>query len=125
MSFDLEYIDRLIAEEIAGTISPENKGVLERAKDADGKVRKLWEERHSLFESREIMEWLLKKRKFEPLAKKKRTYVIANNEIQLWPRGKPKPIFYVANRKSNKIKIVVISVAIVIFLSFLVYWINK
>ncbi|WP_173003192.1 FecR family protein [Chitinophaga sp. SYP-B3965] len=57
-------MDQLIAEEIAGTITPADKYILDKAIAEDPEVRALWLARHQLFEAQGMKEWLKKKREF-------------------------------------------------------------
>ena len=57
MRESLTHYEQLIAEELAGIISPADKAELDAAKAEIPEVNQLWEERHALFAEREVREW--------------------------------------------------------------------
>lgn len=58
MSLSSTRIEQLIAEELAGIITPEDKAILDKAKAEDPEVYKYWEEKHAIFEEYSIQRWL-------------------------------------------------------------------
>ncbi len=58
MRLDLNDIDRLITEEIAGDISPENLTLLQGAIANDPIAYQLWLDKHADFKDQDMLEWL-------------------------------------------------------------------
>lgn len=66
MSSGLDKYEQLIAQELAGIISPENLEVLNKAKAEDPRVYELWEENQRLFSKRKVQEWMDEKTDLPP-----------------------------------------------------------
>lgn len=71
MRVPLAHYDQLIAEELAGIISPADQAELDAAKAEFPEVYKLWEEKHAAFADKEIQEWAEQKMA-PPVVSKKR-----------------------------------------------------
>lgn len=76
---DLNRIQQLIAEELAGIITPEDQAVLDQAKVDHPQVYKLWEEKHALFHQHEVKFWLNK----EAIAPDPSTITAGANQRQM------------------------------------------
>ena len=66
MSSGLDKYEQLIAQELAGIISPENLEVLNKAKAEDPRVYELWEENQRLFSKRNVQQWMEEKTDLPP-----------------------------------------------------------
>jgi ferric-dicitrate binding protein FerR (iron transport regulator) len=58
MSLPLTRYEQLIAEELAGIISPEDQAALDKAKAEHPEVYELWQEKHAVFAQHSVRSWL-------------------------------------------------------------------
>ncbi|SIO49349.1 FecR family protein [Chitinophaga niabensis] len=81
MRVPLAHYDQLIAEELAGIISPADQAALDAAKAEFPEVYKLWEEKHAAFADKEIQEWA--EQKMAPPVVSKKRFVFRYKRMML------------------------------------------